>query len=214
MLNLDPVADRLRNDILSGSLAPGDRLVELSLSETYGVGRAAVRSALLELGKEGLIEKEVNRGATVKRIQISEAVQLNEARQALEGLVAAAAARNATGAQRRELALIAEEMQAAVATEDHLAYSNLNQVLHQRLRDISGHTIAAELITNLRARASHHHFRLALQPGRPTQSLPEHEAIIAAVIAGDADAARAAMDRHLSSVIDALLRWAGISLEL
>lgn len=209
----DPVADRLRNDILTGNFAPNERLVELTLSENYGVGRSAVRSALVELAKEGLIERAANRGATVRRIPIAEAVQLNEARRALECLIAAAAATNASDAERVELADIGTAMRTAVEAEDYLTYSNLNQQFHQRLREVSQHTVAAELVANLKARSARHHFRLALQPGRPSQSLPEHEAIIAAVVSGDEEAAADAMHQHLSSVIDALLQWASLGLE-
>jgi DNA-binding GntR family transcriptional regulator len=210
----DPVADRLRNDILRGEFAPNERLVELTLSEAYGVGRSAIRSALVELAKEGLIEREANRGATVRRIPIAEAVQLNEARRALECLIARAAADQATDAQRTRLADIGRQMRTAVENEDYLTYSNLNKVLHQRLSEASGHTVAAELVANLKARSARHQFRLALQPGRPDQSLPEHEAIIAAVVAGDGDEADQAMYQHLSSVIEALRHWANLGVEV
>lgn len=207
------VTDRLRNDILSGTFSPGERLVELTLSRDYGVGRAAIRSALVELDKEGLVQREANRGATVRRVPIAEAVQLAEARQALEVLVAGHAASNATAEERRELGQLAERMRTAVSDEDYLGYSELNGLLHRRLPEISGHTVAADLIANLRARSSHHQFRLALRPGRPAESLPEHEAVIEAVLDGDVDGARLAMHEHLESVIVALSHWAALGVE-
>ena len=80
--------DRLRNDILTGALPPGERLVELQLAERYQIGRAAIRAALLELDSEGLVRREANRGATVRRISLSDAIEITQARGALEGLVA------------------------------------------------------------------------------------------------------------------------------
>ncbi|MGH9191388.1 MAG: GntR family transcriptional regulator, partial [Acidimicrobiales bacterium] len=53
-----PVADRLRDDILKGAFPPGERLIELQLTERYGVGRAAIRAALVELDAEGLVQRE------------------------------------------------------------------------------------------------------------------------------------------------------------
>jgi DNA-binding GntR family transcriptional regulator len=60
------------------------------------------------------------------------------------------------------------------------------------------------VLERLRMQNVRHQFRLAMQPGRPTTSLPQHLAIIEAVCAGDAPAAEAAMRAHLRSVIDAL----------
>ena len=70
---MDTVTDDLRSDILSGRFEPGDRLLEIQLAEQYSCGRAAIRSALVALTSEGLVEREANRGATVRRITVTEA---------------------------------------------------------------------------------------------------------------------------------------------
>jgi DNA-binding GntR family transcriptional regulator len=201
------VTDILRRDILAGHLAPGERLVELELAERYACGRASVRSALAALGKEGLIDRRANRGATVRRLTLAEAIQVTEARAALEVLVARHAARHADASQRAELRAVIADMRVAVANGDYLAYSALNATLHQRLREVSRHTVASDLIDNLRNRAAHLRFRLAAMPGRPNQSLVEHESIVDAVVLGDEDAAAAAMDRHIASVLHVLRHW-------
>lgn len=201
------VTDDLRRDILNGRFEPGDRLLEVPLAEEYQRGRAAVRSALVELTSEGLVEREANRGATVRRISLGEAIQITEARAALESLIASQAARNATGPDRNELQTIIADMRAAVADARGRDYSDLNAIFHRRLREMSGHTVAAELVANLRNRAAHHQYRLALMPGRPSESVEQHAAIAAAVVAGDERAAADAMTDHLRSVIDVLSRW-------
>ena len=203
----DSVTDLLRTGILTGHFAPGERLIELQLSEHFDEGRAAIRSALVELEKEGLVQREANRGATVRRISLAEAIQITEARAALEGLVAQHAARNATQADRAGLRTTLAEMRKAVAKGELLAYSNLNAALHERLRVISDHAIANELVRNLRDRAASHQYRLALMPGRARQSLPQHAAIVHAVVAGDERAAAEAMRAHLDSVIAVLRQW-------
>src|SRR4029453_9984594 len=101
-----PVADRLRDDILRGALPPGERLIELQLTERYGVGRAAIRAALAELDSEGLVRREANRGATVRRISVADAIEITQARAALEGLVARLAAERASAAETAELRLL------------------------------------------------------------------------------------------------------------
>lgn len=199
--------DDLRRDILSGRFQPGDRLLEVQLAERYSCGRASVRSALVELASEGLVDREVNRGATVRRISITEAIEITEARSALESLIAAQAARHASDDDRAELRSIIEEMSAAVAGEQRRGYSALNGLLHQRLREMSGHVVASDLVANLRNRAAHNQYRLASMPGRPVESLAEHAAIVEAVVAGDDRAAADAMRAHLRSVIDVLARW-------
>ncbi len=202
--------DALRQDILSGRFEPGDRLLELPLAEEYGCGRAAIRSAIVALTAEGLVLHETNRGATVRRITVDEAIQITEARSALEALIAEAAARNANDSDRENLASIIEDMRRAVSAHAGEDYSALNRLLHEQLRVISGHTIAAELVDNLRNRAAHHQYRLSVMPGRPSVSLEQHAAIVDAVISGNAEAARHAMVEHLSSVIDVLQSWGDV----
>ena len=208
------VTDRLRDEILEGVFRPGERLIELNLGERYGVGRAGVRAALLELDSEGLVDREANRGATVRRISLEEAIEIAEVRGMLEGLIARHAAANATADERTELQTIVSDMRDAVGAGDQLAYSKLNVVLHRRLREISRHDIADGLVANLRNRAAHHQYRLALMPGRSEVSLPQHEAIVDAVAAGDSDRAEEAMHQHLASVADVLRQWAELGVNV
>jgi DNA-binding GntR family transcriptional regulator len=207
MRTIANITDDLRSDILAGVFPPGNRLVELHLSERYAVGRASVRSALVELATEGLVDRAANRGATVRRISVVEAIQITEARAALESLIARHAARHATAAECAELDGIIARMRTAVAANDASTYSLLNSTLHRRLREISRHAVADSLVENLRNRSAHHQYRLASMPGRSAESVEQHASIVAAVVAHDEEAAAAAMRDHLMSVIDALSQW-------
>lgn len=203
----DSVTDELRADILGGVFMPGERLIELQLSERYDCGRAAVREALVQLESEGLVERQANRGAIVRRVSINEAIEITEARSALESLITARAARKATDADKVQLKEIIAEMRSAVANDDAARYSDLNLRLHQKLRTMSQHVVANEMVENLRNRAVQNQYRLALMPGRQAVSLEQHAAIVDAVVGADEEAAAAAMTAHLSSVIDVLGQW-------
>lgn len=199
--------ERLRSDILEGVFAPGERLTEIALADRYSVGRSAIRSALVELRAEGLVDIEANRGAVVRRITLDVAIEIAEARKVLEGLIAGRAALSEDADAKQSLHAIVEEMRDAVAADDNSRYSKLNRELHSRIWEIGGHTVAHDLVSNLRDRSAHHQFRLAVMPGRSEESLKQHTAIVDAIVAGAPDAAAAAMHDHLDSVIKVLAQW-------
>jgi DNA-binding GntR family transcriptional regulator len=201
------VVDRLRSDILESVFMPGEHLVELNLCERYDCGRAAVRAALLQLESEGIVERQANRGALVRRVTVAEAIEITEARAALEALAAARAARHVTDTESEELRGVIIDMRRAVEDNDAAKYSGLNKYLHRRLREISQHTVAAEILENLRNRAVQSQYRLAMMPGRQAESLEQHAAIVDGVVTHDEKAAAAAMEDHMLSVIDILGRW-------
>ncbi|OEV03253.1 GntR family transcriptional regulator [Streptomyces nanshensis] len=199
-----PLVEAIREAIIGGEFVPNQRLVEADLSTQFDASRASVRSALLELANEGLVERIQNRGARVRAVSLDEAVEISEVRMVLEGLCAAHAAAAVTGVEIRELRAIGASMREAVAEGDLLGYSSLNQELHRRVREIGGQRTASRLLERLRGQNVRHQFRLAMHPGRPAVSLPEHLAIIEAICTHDADAAEAAARKHLRSVIDTL----------
>ncbi|MBP2472907.1 DNA-binding GntR family transcriptional regulator [Crossiella equi] len=200
---------RLREEVLDGTLVPGQRLVEAELAERYGVSRAGVRAALLDLTTEGLLERVPNRGARVRVVSLREAVEITECRMVLEALCAAKAAERLDEQGAAELQELRERMRAAVRDGDPVTYSNLNRLLDQRVRELSGQETAAAVIERLHAQIVRHQFKLALRAGRPQVSLPEHEAIIDAILARDPAAAEEATKAHLRSVLGALQETAG-----
>jgi DNA-binding GntR family transcriptional regulator len=194
----------LRQAILSGDLTPGQRLVEEELAGTLGVTRQSLRSALLDLTAEGLVERIPNRGARVRVVSTEEAVAITECRMALEALCAVKAAQRVTDDEATQLRELAESLRRSVAEANPLKYSELNRELHRRVGVISGQTVAVGLLERLHAQLVRHQFQLALRPGRPGVSLPEHVAIAHAVAdRRPADADRA-VRAHLASVIQAL----------
>jgi DNA-binding GntR family transcriptional regulator len=197
------VTQALRAAILAGEYAPRQRLVEIDLCERFGTSRFILRSALQELSAQGLVEFQRNRGARVREISLDEAIEITEVRLLLETHLAGRAADRATRADVVMLRKIVKDMRAAVQKSELLTYSQLNARLHEAVRDIAAHETTARLLRQLRDQTVRHQFSLSLVPGRPAVSLPQHEAIVAAIVAHDPDAAQAAMHEHLQSVVTA-----------
>jgi DNA-binding GntR family transcriptional regulator len=195
---------RLRDAIVEGRLQPNERLVEAELIELLGVSRTAVRTALVRLAQEGLVVHERNRGARVRYVDETEAVEIVLARAALEALAVRQAAERATPADVEELRAILGRMRARLDEGDLLGASDENAVLHSKLLELSGNQTVIRLVGGLKSQLVRFQYRTILVPGRSAHSFEEHSAIVDAVAAGDADAAEAAMRRHLAHVADAL----------
>lgn len=194
----------LHQAIVSGELLPGERLLEEDLSARLGVGRAAVRMALVRLEHDGLVEHERHRGARVRRISESEAVEILEARAALEGLAARHAALKAGDADVNELHDIMAHMQELRERGDLLSVSDANARFHSRILEISRHETAKRLSQTLSSQIVRFQYRTVLMPGRPEDSHAEHTHIVEAIAEHDPHAAEQAMRRHLLEVAEAL----------
>lgn len=203
-LTVPELTRAIRDAIVGGEYAPNQRLIEADLSVSFGASRASIRMALLELANEGLIDRLPNRGSRVRAISLDEAVEILEVRIGVEGLCAAKAAERISDAEIDEFRDLRSAILTSVAAGDLLEYSRLNQVLDQRIREISRHVTAVGIIERLQAQSVRHQFRLSFQQGRARISGPEHAAIIDAVTARDPEAARRATADHLLSVISAL----------
>lgn len=198
------VTERIRAAILAGDFAPGQRLVEAELAVMFGATRGSVRSALIDLTHVGLVERIVNVGARVRTVSLEEAIAITEVRMVVEGLCAAKAAERITDAVAGELRELGHRMAQAIRRGELMVYSQLNSSLHERVREIAGQPVVDEVLGNLRDRNIRHQFRLALRPGRPQRSLPEHLAIIDELCARSPEGAERAARRHVASVIEAL----------
>lgn len=205
------MTEQLRAAIVTGRYQPGERLVESDLMRDFEVARRVVRDALAELQKEGLVTRTANRGASVRKITLDEAIEITEARALLEGLLAAQAAERASDDERVELSGLLTRMREAAATDPIGQFPPLYREFHQRVRAIGRHKVAAELVDILRNRNAQFQFRTALMPGRVQQSLEEHEAIVQAIVERDPAAAQQAMHAHLDAVVDALRAWPATS---
>jgi DNA-binding GntR family transcriptional regulator len=194
----------LHDAIVAGELSPGERLVEEELAERLGQSRGAVREAILRLGHEGLVVRERNRGARVRRFTVEEAVEILEARAALESLAAGYAAERCSPDEARELQALVDEMDRLREAGELLAISERNAALHRRILELSGHRVARDVCARLHSQVVRFQFRTVLAPGRPQASLAEHQAIVSAIAGGDREGAEEAMRQHLINVAETL----------
>ncbi|GGE32809.1 GntR family transcriptional regulator [Agaricicola taiwanensis] len=195
---------QLREMIVAGRLMPHERLIEADLAASLHTNRTNIRTAFAVLEGEGLVVREPNRGARVRNISEDEAIEIAEARQVLEGLVAKKAAQRATPENCRPLQDTIEAMQAEYETGNLLAMSHLNGRLHSQILEMADNRTLTKLIMNLKHQLVRIQYRAILMPDRAAQSLKEHKRIVAAIVSRSEQEAEAAMRDHLSSVLENL----------
>lgn len=199
----DPTA-ALRALIVGGRLMPNQRLVEAELVPLLQVNRTKVRTALARLEQEGLVVSAPNRGAWVRLISSEEAIEITQARGALEVLVVRQAAEHITKPDGAKLRRIERQMRAAIEAADLTAYSDLNGKLHAELYRIAALPNVARILMTLKSQLVRFQYRPILLPGRPQHSIIEHTEIVESVCAGDPDWAERAMRDHIAQVLVAL----------
>lgn len=197
--------EAIHREIVASQLSPGERLVEEDLADRLGLSRGAVRSALIRLSHEGLVVRERNRGAHVRRITIEDAIEIVEARSVLESLAAGYAALRRTDAEADELLALVADMRRLQAEDELLEVSARNAVLHRRILDISRHRVAIDVCGRLHSQVVRFQFRTVLAPGRSPRSVAEHAAIADSIERRDREAAETAMRTHLCQVTAVLV---------
>lgn len=187
----------LRDRILSGALAPGERLVEGKLSEELGVSRMPVREALRALASEGIVAIEPRRGATVISFTPEQVQEMVEVRATLEGLNAKLAARRHDPTQIAKLERILADGAKLSSGDDPTRMSALNLEFHDALGNVAANSVLQEIMRSLRERTAL--IFTAHNRDRMRQNWEEHAAILRAVVAGDAELAALLAARHVYS---------------
>jgi DNA-binding GntR family transcriptional regulator len=144
----ESVTARLREEIVTGQLAPGERLSQDQLAERFGVSRIPVREALRQLSSEGLVDLPSHRGATVSQLSPEEIAELIAIAGTLEG---AATTRGATRLSKAELEQMRKLLDAMRNIEDRpQEWYRLNVAFHMVLTRASGWTRLAKLVEETR----------------------------------------------------------------
>jgi DNA-binding GntR family transcriptional regulator len=175
----------IRSRILDGSFLPGHRLVLSRLAEDLQISSLPVREALRRLEAEGLVDFTRNVGAIVASIDSTEYVQTLHVLAILEGAATAESAPHLQPGHLGQAREINAKMAGCLAQGDMRNFTVLNQSFHELICSACPNTY-------LRATLSREWVRLdairrstfGLMPGRPQQSLAEHERIVALIEAG------------------------------
>lgn len=203
-----PIVQSLRRRILRHELPPGTPLREQALAEEFGVSRQMVREALAELEGRGLVERGAYRGASVRRYGLDEFIQMMEVREVLEGLCARLAAAKAMPESWQDLvALFGTPTEAAIAAGELETYLGHLETLRRRMRDAAGSESLAATLSGYNDRTAMVMRRVVLVTDRSSQALAEHRAVLAALRAGDAEAAEAHKRSQIRSARRALERY-------
>jgi DNA-binding GntR family transcriptional regulator len=195
---VDYVVRRLREGILQGRFAPGQRLIARDVMEHLQISRGPVREAFRRLAAERLIDVVPNRGAVVRKLSRRQVSNLFQIRERLEGLAARLAAQNIDRGDNR--ALFAEVWETVRPGNEPLVWNKFierNRLYHSTIVRIGGNEQLSELIDTLQLPMMMLQVGLAMRPEHIEISHAAHGEIAEAILEGNPDAAEQAMQHHM-----------------
>jgi phosphonate utilization transcriptional regulator len=192
------VRDEIERHIVSGRLAPGDKLNEADWAARLQVSRGPVREAFRALEQAGLVRNEKNRGVFVRKVSLAEADEIYAVRAVLEEAACRMLAIRIDAAQLAALRAYIDAMRAAIDSGNHDAYAQANLAFHDAIVAMAGNGKLYETYRKLVGELSLFR-RAALDAHADTmeRSLAEHRAIVSALAARDADEAARQMLAHV-----------------
>ncbi len=200
----------LRASILSGELAPGDRLVETHLAQKLQVSRTPIREALRQLQREGLVTAETNGGLRVTTISETDVAQLYDCRLALEQLAVKEACKSAT---EQQLTLLEDcVIQAERLKHDPALKVNDNQLLdldyqfHHLIAKSSGNQRLVTLLDQMFDAMTLLRLQTLRRNPKVLEIRLEHRQIYDAIAKRDADTAIQMIEAHLTASKHRVLR--------
>ncbi len=197
----DEVAERLRDLIIEGHLAPGTRINEVHVGGVLGVSRTPLREAIKTLAREGLVENVPSRGAIVRRFSEADVIQILEVLKIMEQLAARLVCAHADDGAIAHIEDLHRRMLEFYKSGDRLEYFKLNQAIHTAIARASGNRALAETHEILQARIKRVRYIGNEGPARWAGAVAEHEEMIEALAERDGDRLAAIMGRHLDETL-------------
>lgn len=201
----EEVAELLRQRIFKRELEPGNWIDELKIAEEYGISRTPLREALKVLAAEGLVTMKVRRGAYVTEVSKNDLADVYHLLSLLESDAAGVVATKATDAELAELKAIHKELEVAAkpdkANTDQ--FFAINEQFHMRLLAIANNRWRDQMVADLRKVMKLNRHNSLLKTGRIAESLAEHQAIMAALLARDAQRTQERMREHFANGLEA-----------
>lgn len=186
--------------ILDGRLKPGSRLQERRLGEELSLSRTPVREALSRLENEELVTRE-QRVSVVRTITLQDFLEILHVRSLLETEAVGLACGRIPPEELQQL----KERASTITGASKVESAAFDDDLHGTILAYSGNRTLATIVAQLRKKTAM--FNVGRIPERARPVVDEHVAIIDALIAGDADAARKAISAHLENVRASIVNW-------
>lgn len=189
--------ERIKGDILDERLLPRQPLIEAELAAKYGVSKTPVREALLSLAREGLVEMSSFRGGRVRDFTADDAREIYELRELLEPFALRRAVPRLTDGDRRSLRDLLDKAQAAVEGGDRRELSRLNCAFHSSLVARCRNEKVIEILAHLQNQVRVMSLRFWNVRATHLREAEQHEAILTAVEAGQANRAAELLGEHI-----------------
>ena len=190
----------IKRAILTLELKPNEALSEKELSVKFGISRTPVREALIKLSDEGLVDIFPQRGTYVSPIRVSQVVEAQFIREALEVAVVSKAAEKMEPIAAQQLRANLEAQSVAVRQADLQEFIRLDEAFHHTFSDLADMPRAWRVIQNVKGQLDRVRFLSLPHPGHLAQLYDQHTAIAEATIHGDAEQAARHMRHHLREV--------------
>lgn len=194
------IVEHLRSQIISGALAPDQKLVEQTLADQLTVSRPPLREALRTLEADGFVRTVPRRGTYVTRLTMGDVGDLFDVREALESAAARRAALRAASDHGITEALqgALTENQAAIRSGDPTRIDAASAEWHRQVVLLADNALLSNLMRAVRARQAW--LLLKANPHRsPEMQCQEHDAMTKAIVAGDADRAATLAWEHVNA---------------
>lgn len=201
----DVVFNTLRQAILRGELKPGERLMEIQLANKLGVSRTPIREAIRKLELEGLVLMIPRRGAEVAEITERNLRDVLEVREALEELSVKLACEHATQAQIEEMKQAAQVFKESLSGDDVTRIAEADVAFHDAINMATDNQKLIQILNNLREQM--YRYRMEYLKDRQSHSVlvREHEEILNALCARDAEKALDVTIAHIERQRDHIL---------
>lgn len=195
----DEVVDRLRDSILRGYFAPGDRLREEQLADALGVSRGPIRNALVQLEREGLAVRRPNRGAVVAELSRTDLEEVFSLRLAIEPIGFAWAARNADADDLAEMQAVIDGYSKLTTRVTPREAAEADLAFHDVVYRASAHRRLIGLWEDLRPQVFVFLLARSYVHTREFRGIMvrNHAALLSIIAAGDADGARDLAAEHV-----------------
>jgi DNA-binding GntR family transcriptional regulator len=196
----EQVTEALRAALVSGALRAGVVYSAPGLAERFGVSATPVREAMLDLAKAGLVEAVPNKGFRVTELTSRDLDEYTAIRALLEPPMVAEVAATVPRERIEALRPLAEEIVAAAARRDVLAYVEADNTFHLALLGLAGNGHLVEVVRDLRYRSRLYGVPALAAKDELEPSARQHVELLDVVLAGDAEAAAAMTRAHLGHV--------------